>query len=113
MKTDSDNLENLIKQVIADIAVVKKYIEDSLQPSKPPEPTQLNVEDAARYISRSKNTIYQYASKRVLPFSKPNGKEIVFLKTDLDEFLNRNRRKSMHEIAGEVDETFAKKRRAR
>lgn len=113
MHNDSDNIETLIKQVIADLAVVKKYIEDSQQPVNSPGPTLLNVEETARYISRSKNTIYQYASKRILPSSKPNGKEIVFLKTDLDEFLKRNRRKAIHEIAREVDETFSKKRRAR
>lgn len=58
--------------------------------------------DASVYLNVSKSYLYKITHFKIIPFYKPNGKKIYFKKTDLDNWLFRNRIKSNDEIEQEA-----------
>ena len=46
----------------------------------------------------SKRHIYTLTGQRLIPHTKPMGKMMYFKRTDLDEYMNRNRISTMEEI---------------
>ena len=54
--------------------------------------------EAAKYLGLSKSTLYRLTSQSKIPHHKPGGKKIVFLKGDLDTYIQRNRVGSKEEI---------------
>lgn len=58
--------------------------------------------EAAKYLGLSKSTLYRLTSQSLIPHHKPGGKKIIFLKTDLDAYILRNRVRSVDEISDEV-----------
>lgn len=60
--------------------------------------TVLTFDEAADYIGMSRSYLHKLTSKRVIPFSKPNGKMIFFDKKKLDLWLLRNKSQSRQEI---------------
>jgi excisionase family DNA binding protein len=62
------------------------------------ETIYLNLEEAATYLKICKSTLYKKTSLREIPFCKPGGKLILFLKTDLEDYLTKNRFQPISEI---------------
>jgi len=58
----------------------------------------LNLDEAAAYLKLCKSTLYKKTSLRELPFYKPGGKLILFLKVDLEEYLAKHRYEPKSEI---------------
>ena len=54
----------------------------------------LNMDEAALYLGISKNTLYGYTSRGILPFHKLQGRRVYFSVDDLNRFVlnagNRN-----------------------
>lgn len=55
------------------------------------EKEHLNTANAASYLGVSKSTIYKMVFNRRIPFYKPSGKLLYFLKSDLDKYISSNR----------------------
>lgn len=68
-----------------------QQIEEQLSLSKP----IFTMVEFCKYTGLSKSTAYKLTSSRKIPFSQPNGKLIFFRKTDIDNWLLSNPRKSM------------------
>jgi len=51
----------------------------------------LNIDEACKYLSLSKSFVYKLTSKGQIPYFKPNNKKIYFKKSELNEWLFRNR----------------------
>lgn len=51
----------------------------------------LTIDEAAIYIGLSKSKLYKMTSTREIAHSKPNGKQLYFDKSDLDEWMSKNR----------------------
>ena len=49
------------------------------------------LKDAAEYLGIKGSYLYQLTHGKKIPFTKPGGKLIYFRKSDLDDYLNRNR----------------------
>lgn len=47
----------------------------------------LTIDEAAAYLKIAKKTLYQYTSRRIIPYIKP-GKHLLFKKADLLTWLN-------------------------
>jgi excisionase family DNA binding protein len=62
------------------------------------QPQILSLAEACKYLELSKSTIYKLTHTNKIPFYKPNGKKIYFLKSDLNNWLIRNRNRSESEI---------------
>lgn len=57
---------------------------------------------AAAYLNISKSHLYQLTSKGKIGHYKPAGKKLYFDKTDLDEYLRRNRIPPQWEVETEA-----------
>jgi excisionase family DNA binding protein len=58
----------------------------------------LTVEEAANYLDVSLSHIYKLTYARIIPCYKPNGKKIYFRKSEVDEWMLKNRYSSSEEI---------------
>ena len=60
----------------------------------------LSIDEASEYLGISKNTLYGYTSKGIIPFHKPQNRKIFFRIDDLNQFVldNKNRNASNQEI---------------
>ena len=50
----------------------------------------LTVDEAAQYTGLTKSALYKLTSTRKIPFSKPNGKNCFFKRTELEAWLLSN-----------------------
>ena len=51
----------------------------------------LTLEEASKYLGLSKSFLRKLTRLKLIPHYKPNGKMIYFLKSDLDQYIRRNR----------------------
>ena len=64
--------------------------------------TVLSLDDVAEYTGLSKSHLYKLTHRHDIPFSKPNGKTLYFKKTEIEQWLLRNRVKTNDEIESEA-----------
>lgn len=69
-----------------------------------------NLREAAAYTGYSVKYLYKLTSKRQIPFYKPMGGRIFFLKTDLDAFILRGRIAADYELAAEAESMLLRKK---
>lgn len=58
----------------------------------------LNFNDACSYLDISASHLYKLTSQKSIPHFCPQGKKLYFNRTELDEWLQRNRQSSTDEI---------------
>lgn len=58
----------------------------------------LNFNDACNYLDISASHLYKLTSQKSIPHFCPQGKKLYFNRTELDEWLQRNRQSSADEI---------------
>lgn len=58
----------------------------------------LTLEEASELLNISKSDLYKRTSTNSIPFYKPSGKLIYFLKEDLEAWMLSNRQASTEEI---------------
>jgi len=58
----------------------------------------LNFNDACNYLDISASHLYKLTSQKLIPHFCPQGKKLYFNRTELDEWLQRNRQTSTDEI---------------
>jgi len=68
----------------------------SLEPEKP-----INVQEASAFLEIPVNTIYGLTSTWKIPFYKP-GKNLLFYKSELNEWVKAGRQKTVSEIQTEA-----------
>ena len=59
---------------------------------------RLTLQEACIYLDISSSTLYKLTSKNKIPHFKPNGKKIYFRKSDLNDWLFRNRVSTAEEL---------------
>jgi excisionase family DNA binding protein len=64
----------------------------------------LNTDEVVELTGMAKSYLYKLTSTRQIPHYKPNGKLLFYNKSDVLNYLTRNRVKSNDEIRGEVEE---------
>lgn len=52
----------------------------------------LNFKEVCEYLDISESHLYKMTSKREIPCYQPNGKKLYFKRTELDDWLLRNRK---------------------
>jgi excisionase family DNA binding protein len=63
----------------------------------------LNLEEASKFLGISKSDLYKRTSSNGIPFFKPSGKLIYFLREDLENWMLSNRIESNDEISKRVE----------
>lgn len=62
----------------------------------------LNLEEASKFLGISKSDLYKRTSSNGIPFFKPSGKLIYFLREDLESWMLSNRQGTIDEINEKV-----------
>lgn len=58
----------------------------------------LTIDECSAYTGLSKSHLYRLTSQRVIPFYKPMGGTIYFLKNEIEDFCLKNRQATQAEI---------------
>lgn len=62
----------------------------------------LSIDELAEYTGWKKSHIYRMTSQRVIPFYKPMGGNLFFKRSEIDEWLTRNRQATAEEISSKA-----------
>ncbi len=71
----------------------------------------LNFNEACQYLELSQSHMYKLTSTGAIPYYKPNGKKLYFKRTELEEWLLRNRSTTKIEIDQQAADYLIKKGR--
>lgn len=58
----------------------------------------LTVDEAARYMGVSKSSLYKLMMRKLIPYSRPNGKVCYFDRKELETWLMSNRISTENEL---------------
>jgi excisionase family DNA binding protein len=70
-----------------------------------------NFNEACTFLDYSKSYLYKLTHLRQIPHYKPNNKKLYFKRSDLEEWLLRNRVKTDVELQQQAEEILNKKNR--
>ncbi len=107
---------NDIPQVLGNIVKRLEEIGKKVDQLQPVESTEkdawFNIQELCSYLPShpTSKTVYGWTSARIIPFHK-NGKNISFLKSEIDLWLHDGKRKSHSEIAIEAEKYVNSKRK--
>lgn len=62
----------------------------------------LTAEETSKFLGFKLTYLYELTSKRIIPFYKPSGKKLLFKKTDLIDWIEKSKNKSVSEIEVEI-----------
>lgn len=96
--------ENMFK----DIQIFKK-LEELEELTLLSAKEMLTIDEASKYLGMSKDYLYIMTCKKQIPYYKPNGKRLYFKKTELNEWLQRNRVTPVEEAESSAALYIAKK----
>lgn len=98
-----------LRQIIAD--TMRDVIRPENEPDSNPQqeysdnnaalPEYLNIEQAAKYLRLSKQTVYGFTSSRKIPFIKRT-KHLLFRKSELDNWLQEGKKDSVAQIRAKL-----------
>jgi len=110
MELKFEDLPNAVSRILDKLEHIEKLLTTS--PDKPnvSNDKPMSVKEAAEFLGLSKQTIYGFMFRKVLPYYKP-GKQCFFLKKDLINYLMEGRIKSHREIAIEAENYLIKNNR--
>ena len=97
-QVQSNKEANLSKQV-AELQGRVQSLEQLLHQGK----DVLTLEEAAKFMGIARSSLYKMTHEQTIPFYKPNGKMIFFEKSDLLEWVRKNRVSSEAEISEEAE----------
>ena len=87
MDMDFKEVAKVILELKEQVSELRNQIAGSIHLHK----SILSHEETAKYCDISPDYLYQLTSKKVIPFYKPRGKKIYFKRSELDNWLLRNR----------------------
>ena len=109
-----DAMPKILADIVQRLEVMERKI-DALQ-SFPREETDawLNLKDLCNYLPNhpAEQTVYGWTSTHFIPYHK-KGKSIVFLKSEIDEWLRNGKRKSMGDLEKDALTFVNSKRKVR
>lgn len=76
----------------------ERNIENIIQGMKLNQKEVLNFKEAVLFTGLSKSTLYKLTASLSIPFYKPTPNRIFFKRTELEEWLLRNRCRSSEEL---------------
>ena len=84
---------------------VKKVLSEITENQQTDKNDLINLDEAAKFLSVARATMYGYVYKKVLPFRKRRGR-VYFSKSELLEWVNASRRPSKDEIQQAAKESL-------
>ena len=68
--------------------------------------TPLTSKKAAEFLGYSKSYLYELVQKGLIPHYKPTGRKVIFLQSDLIDFVKSGKVKTQREIEEEVKSKY-------
>lgn len=103
--TTPDELRQIIAETVRDVIRPENEQDSNPQQELPDNnaalPEYLNVEQAAKYLRLSKQTVYGFTSSRKIPFIK-RAKRLLFRKSELDTWLQEGKKDSVTQIRAKL-----------
>ena len=105
-KITFDQVPSLLGQILNEVNTIKSIVQ--VEP-KDHKDIWFNLDGLVEYdpVQRSKATYYRYVRERLIPFHK-KGKNLFFLKSEIDDWLRSGRHRTIEEIQKESEEEFVK-----
>ena len=69
-----------------------------------------NIDEISELTGYTKKTIYGYCQKNIIPHYKKNGR-LFFFKSEIIDWIQSGKQKTINEIESENDEFFASKKK--
>lgn len=90
-------IEDTVRRVLSEIKSPSAQKESS-------SPILLSLNEAAGFLKLAPQTIYGFTSKRIIPFLK-RGKKLYFKRSELEQWLEAGKKKSIAELNREIEQT--------
>jgi excisionase family DNA binding protein len=100
------NTQGMLKSILEKLEKIESILSQQNSDSSIRQP--MNIEDASKFLGYSKAYLYKMTCNRQIPYYRPNGKKIVFKKSELEEWIFKHRIKSHEDIEKEADEYIRK-----
>lgn len=71
-----------------DLRILAKYVAEELCKRNK---EVMTTSECCEYLSISKNTLYGLTQRKEIPYCKPSGKLLFFLREDIDEWVRNGR----------------------
>jgi excisionase family DNA binding protein len=109
--TLKDFLREILEPIIDESLerAMNKYI-NTMTFDKADDSGVYDMNEAAKYLKISKQTLYGMTSKRILPYYK-HGHRIYFRRNELDEWISRGKVKTQEEIESEAENIIVRRKR--
>lgn len=106
-----EQLPEKVGFLIDSVKEIKKLLIEQAKEHEPNPDQWFDVSELCDYLPDKpvRVTIYEKVQKRLIPFRR-SGKKLIFLKSEIDQWLKEGRQKTIKEIALEADEYSSKKR---
>lgn len=108
-----DNMPQAIEHLIKVVENIQETVQViSSKGTKTDEDAWFNITQLSQYLPDhpAKQTIYEWASQKLIPYHKKT-KRLMFLKSEIDEWIKASRRKTMVELEKEALEHIASTKR--
>lgn len=108
-----DNMPQAIEHLIKVVENIQETVQViSSKGTKTDEDAWFSVTQLSQYLPDhpAKQTIYEWASQKLIPYHKKT-KRLMFLKSEIDEWIKASRRKTMVELEKEAMEHIASTKR--
>ncbi len=101
-----ENYENSssILDLLQALATKLEVLEDTIKSHTPKD--LLTSKEAAKYLNVKMNWLNKLCSQDRITYTQPGGKARFFKKSDLDNYLKKNIRKSDDDLAKEADDNL-------
>jgi len=93
-ETNNVRKDTQLQRNVADLQKRVSFLENIIIAAK----ETLTLEEAAAFMGIKRSSLYKMTHEQTIPFYKPNGKLIYFEKSDILEWIRRNRVDSDEEI---------------
>ena len=99
--TTLEELGALIEETVRRVLSEKQTSSEQTNNSYP---LLLSVKEAAMFLKLAPQTVYGFTSKRLIPFLK-RGKKLYFKRTELEQWIERGKKKSISEMNCEIEKS--------
>jgi len=95
----------MVEEILNKLTSIEKLLNEQNMLQK----DVLDIEEASKYLKVTQDKMYRFTSTNTLPIYKPNGRKIFFKRSELDEWLVRNKIHSKDELESKTDDFFNSK----
>lgn len=107
-----DRLPEVVNQLHRKLSNIEHLLHQQIGSRSKDEDQWFDLDELIRYDpeKRSKPTFYRYVQEQSIPFHK-KGKKLTFLKSEIDLWLKKGRRKTIEELEDDANNFIISKKK--